>query len=41
MTWPTNNTPEHLLEGDAAAGFEIKRVFACSDQMNDMFTRAI
>jgi epoxyqueuosine reductase len=41
MTWPANTTPKHLLESDAAAGFEITDDFACFDQMNDMFTRAI
>ena len=41
MTWPANTTPKHLLESDAAAGFQITDDFARFDQMNDMFTRAM
>lgn len=41
MTWPRNSTPEHLLESDKAAGFEIGEDFEPFNQMNDMFTRAM
>ena len=42
MTWPQNapNTPSHLLESDAAAGFEITPEFERFNQMDDIFTRA-
>ncbi|WP_420860061.1 reductive dehalogenase domain-containing protein [Marivivens marinus] len=35
-----NAIPQHLLDSDAAAGFEITEDFERFDQMNDMFTRA-
>ena len=35
-----NSIPEHLLESDQLAGFEITDDFEPFDQMNDMFTRA-
>jgi ferredoxin len=35
-----NALPEHLLETDRLAGFEITDDFTRFDQMNDMFTRA-
>lgn len=35
-----NSTPDHLLETDRLAGFEIDDNFERFDQMNDMFTRA-
>ena len=41
MTWPANRTPEHLLDTDRQAGFEIGEGFQPFDQMNDMFTRAM
>ena len=41
MTWPANRTPEHLLDTDRLAGFEIGEDFQRFDQMNDMFTRAM
>ena len=41
MIWPANQTPEHLIETDRRAGFEIGADFEPFDQMNDMFTRAM
>ena len=41
MTWPANTTPEHLLESDRIAGFEIDGDFEGFNQMNDIFTRAM
>ena len=41
MTWPANATPDHLLDSDKAAGFEISYEFKPFNQMNDMFTRAM
>ena len=35
-----NSTPEHLLETDRLAGFEITNDFTRFNQMNDIFTRA-
>ena len=42
MAWPSNQaeTPEHLLESDREAGFEVTPDFKRFSQMNDMFTRA-
>ncbi|MBO6603808.1 MAG: 4Fe-4S dicluster domain-containing protein [Roseicyclus sp.] len=40
MSWPENRTPEHLLESDRAAGFDISADFRRFSQMNDIFTRA-
>lgn len=39
MTRP-NRLPEHLIESDRLAGFEITDDFEPFDQMNDVFTRA-
>lgn len=41
MTWPENRTPDHLLQSDIEAGFEISPDFVPFDQMNDIFTRAM
>lgn len=40
MSYPANRTPEHLLDSDAAAGFEVSDEFERFDQRNDIFTRA-
>lgn len=40
MSYPANRTPEHLLESDRAAGFEVSDDFERFSQMNDVFTRA-
>lgn len=40
MSYPANRTPEHLLESDRAAGFEVSEEFERFSQMNDIFTRA-
>ncbi|ABD54885.1 4Fe-4S dicluster domain-containing protein [Jannaschia sp. CCS1] len=40
MSYPANRTPDHLLESDRAAGFEISADFERFDQRNDIFTRA-
>lgn len=40
MSYPANQTPEHLLESDRAAGFEVSDDFERFSQMNDVFTRA-
>lgn len=40
MSYPANRTPEHLLESDRAAGFEVGEDFERFSQMDDIFTRA-
>jgi len=42
LNWPQNarKTPQHLLDSDAAAGFQISPEFERFSQMDDMFTRA-
>ncbi len=40
MSYPANRTPEHLLDSDRAAGFEVREDFERFSQMNDIFTRA-
>ena len=40
MSYPANRTPDHLLETDRQAGFEVLEGAERFSQMNDIFTRA-